>query len=120
MNDLFGGFKDFEELFHFLKNHFLPRVEWAKLMLSFKKLKLFEESLVALGVVHTVEECLYILPERLRKIATWPIPKSPSAVRGFLGTVGITRRWVRNFTEIARPLSRLTEKVEWHWEEAEQ
>lgn len=41
---------------------------------------------------------------------------SASDVKFFLGTVSMTRRWVPNFAEIARPLSRLTGKVDWHWE----
>lgn len=41
-------------------------------------------------------------------------------MRAFIGTVGITRRWIKNFAEIARPLARLTGKVEWRWTQAEQ
>ena len=33
MDDFFGGFQDFEDLFRFLQDHFFPRVEWAKLLL---------------------------------------------------------------------------------------
>ena len=51
LDELFDGFIDFEESFCFFKDHFLSRVKWVKLILSFKKLKLFEESLVALNVV---------------------------------------------------------------------
>lgn len=31
----------------------------------------------------------------------------------------MTRRWVPNFAKIARPLSRLTGKVDWRWGDAE-
>ena len=41
-------------------------------------------------------------------------------VRAFLGTVGITGRWVKSFAEITRPLSRLAGKVGWKWKQAEQ
>ena len=37
-----------------------------------------------------------------------------------LGTISITRRWVKNFAEIARPLTRLTGKVAWKWTQSEQ
>ena len=43
-----------------------------------------------------------------------------SAVRAFLGIVGITRRWVKNFTEITKPLFRLIGKIDWKWGMAEQ
>jgi hypothetical protein len=34
--------------------------------------------------------------------------------------VGITRRWVRNFAEFAKPLSRLLGNVDWRWGDSEQ
>ena len=120
MDDFFGGFRDFEDLFSFLRDHFFPRVEWAKLLLSFKKLRLFATSIKALGVVHKIGGHVHILEERIAKVAKWPVPSDQSEVRGFLGTVGITRRWVKNFAEVARPLSRLTGKVAWKWTQAEQ
>ena len=120
MDDFFGGFQDFEELYAFLRDHFFPRVEWAKLLLSFKKLRLFATEIKALGVSHRIGGHIKILEERVEKIAKWPVPRTQSEVRAFLGVVGITRRWVKNFAELARPLSRLTGKVEWRWTEAEQ
>ena len=120
MDDFFGGFKDFENLFAFLKNHFFPRVEWARLLLSFRKLRLFAIMIKALGVTHRIGGHVHILEERIAKIAKWPEPLDQSGVRGFLGTIGITRRWVKNFAEFARPLSRLTGKVTWRWTQAEQ
>lgn len=120
MDDFFGGFRDFEDLFIFLRDHFFPRVEWARLLLSFKKLRLFASSIKALGVVHVVGGLVQILEERIAKIMQWPVPSDQHDVRAFLGTIGITRRWVKNFAEIARPLSRLTGRVPWKWEASEQ
>ncbi len=120
MDDFFGGFTDFEDQFCFLRDHFFPRVEWAKLLLSFKKLRLFATSIKALGVIHEVGGHIRILEDRVGKVARWPVPSDQTEVRGFLGTVGITRRWVKNFAEIARPLTRLTGKTAWKWTPAEQ
>ena len=120
MDDFFGGFQDFEAQFTFLQDHFFPRVEWARLLLSFKKLRLFASTIKALGVTHCVGGHVYILDERIAKIAAWPVPSDQSGVRAFLGVVGITRRWVKNFTELAKPLNRLTGKVDWRWTEQEQ
>ena len=119
-DDLFGGFISFQEQYDFLRHHFLPRIEWACLRLSFKKLKLFASSIKALGVTHRVGGLIDILEDRIKKIATWPAPVDQTGVRAFLGVVGITRRWVKNFSEIARPLSRLTGKVDWRWTLSEQ
>ncbi len=120
MDDFFGGFQDFEEQFAFLRDHFFPRVEWARLLLSFRKLRLFASKIKALGVTHAIGGLVHILEERVAKIAQWPVPSDQSGVRSFLGTVGITRRWVKGFAELARPLSRLTGKVLWRWTESEQ
>ncbi len=120
MDDFFGGFKGFEDQFAFLRDHFLPRIEWAGLRLSFKKLRLFCETIRALGVVHKAGGMVQILEDRIAKIMKWKVPSDQSGVRGFLGTIGITKRWVKNFAELSRPLTRLTGKVEWRWGGSEQ
>jgi len=66
MDDFFGGFQDFEEQYQFLRHHFLPRIEWAKLKLSFKKLKLFERSIKAIGGFIQVPDWSKVLPRSCR------------------------------------------------------
>ena len=68
INDFFEGFKDFEDQFSFLKDHFFSRVEWTKLLLSFKKLRLFATSVKALRVTHKVGEHIHILDDRVNKV----------------------------------------------------
>ena len=119
-DDFFGGFRDFQAQFTFLRDHFFPRIEWARMVLSFKKLRLFASTIEALGVKHCVGGHIHIREGRIAKIASFPVPKDQTAVRAFLGVVGITRRWVKNFSELARPLNRLTGKVDWQWGEPEQ
>ena len=48
----------------------------------------------------------------LSKITKWPVCTSGTKVRGFLGTVGVVRRWIKDFAKIARPLVQLTKKLE--------
>src|SRR6266852_6560560 len=48
----------------------------------------------------------------LSKITKWPVCTSVTDVRGFLGTVGVVRRWIKDFAKIARPLILLTKKSE--------
>ncbi|KAI1000794.1 hypothetical protein K3495_g7403 [Podosphaera aphanis] len=52
----------------------------------------------------------------------WPIlaEDDVSKVRGFLASIQITRDWVKNLANIARPLTRLTGNVEWRWGPSEQ
>jgi hypothetical protein len=57
------------------------------------------------------------------KVLSWPTPRSVTEVRGFLGTVGVARNWIRNFARMAKPLTLLTKllKHEYQWnEEAQQ
>ena len=51
-------------------------------------------------------------PSRVKAIQTWPIPTTVSEVRAFLGTCGVLRIFIRNYTLIARPLIQLTRKDE--------
>ncbi|TFY61408.1 hypothetical protein EVJ58_g4516 [Rhodofomes roseus] len=43
----------------------------------------------------------------VNKVLKWPYCETVSEVRGFLGTAGVGRRWIKNFSLIAKPLSAL-------------
>jgi transposase InsO family protein len=45
---------------------------------------------------------------RTQRIRDWPIPINVSEVRGFLGLCGTVRIWIKNYSEISRPLVDLT------------
>ena len=49
-------------------------------------------------------------PSRVQAIQDWPVPKSVSEVRAFLGTCGVLRIFIKNYTLVARPLIHLTRK----------
>ena len=58
-------------------------------------------------------------PEKVRAIIEWPKPKSVHDVRSFLGLASYYKRFVRGFSEMARPLTALTRAgVEWDWSTA--
>ena len=115
INDIFDEFRDFDEMFNFLRNHFFSRIEWIRLKLSFKKLKLFMNRIKTLDVVHIVENQIYIVSERIEKIVKWSISINFIEVRAFLSVVDIIKKWMKNFAEIAKSLIRLTEKSDWKW-----
>ena len=49
-------------------------------------------------------------------VRQYPVPKSVTEIKSFLGLCSYYRRYVRNFAAIARPLHQLTEKTkEFHW-----
>ena len=49
-------------------------------------------------------------PSRVQAIQDWPVPKTVSEVRAFLGTCGVLRIFIKGYTLIARPLIQLTRK----------
>ena len=55
-------------------------------------------------------------PGKVRAIIDWPRPKGVHDVRSFLGLASYYRRFVRGFSEMARPLTALTRAgVDWEW-----
>ena len=46
-------------------------------------------------------------PEKLEKVANWPIPKNAEEVRQFTSFAGYYRRFVKDFSKIAKPLTDL-------------
>ena len=49
-------------------------------------------------------------PVKIEVLMSWEVPKSPSEIRCFLGLVGYYRRFIRDFSKIVVPLTRLTQK----------
>ncbi|GJY48701.1 reverse transcriptase domain-containing protein [Tanacetum coccineum] len=55
-------------------------------------------------------------------VKNWPVPKSPTEVRQFMGLAGYYRRFIEGFSLIAKPLTKLTQKnkkFEWGADEDE-
>ncbi|XP_066316099.1 uncharacterized protein [Miscanthus floridulus] len=48
--------------------------------------------------------------DKVAAVASWPTPRSPRGVRGFLGLAGYYRKFIRDFGSIAAPLTRLLRK----------
>ena len=49
---------------------------------------------------------------KVQAVKNWPTPKSVTEIRSFLGLAGYCRRFVQDFSRIARPLTKLTQKGE--------
>ena len=58
------------------------------------------------------DEGIQPLPEKLESIAKMPVPQNAKQVKQFLGLVGYYRKFVPCFSDIARPLTQLTQKNE--------
>ena len=60
-------------------------------------------------------------PSKVKDVSDWPIPQNVREVRGFLGLAGYYRRFIENFSKIAKPMPSLLEKgVAFKWTEARQ
>src|SRR5260221_5726346 len=81
-------------------------ISGSKMVLATLRLQLLGAE-VALDGAHVSHEVT-------AKLAKWPTCRNPTEVWGFLGTVGVVRRWIRDFARIAKPLTLLTKKLPLH------
>jgi len=57
-------------------------------------------------------------PARVEDVRDWPISKSVTKIRSFLGLAGYYHRFVQNYSRIAEPLTKLTRKeIKYQWTE---
>nr|GFA20209.1 retrotransposon protein, putative, Ty3-gypsy subclass [Tanacetum cinerariifolium] len=64
---------------------------------------------------------IHVDPSKIEAIKSWEAPRTPSKVCSFLGLIGYYRRFIENFSKIAKPLTILTRKTfDWgeEWENA--
>ena len=55
-------------------------------------------------------------PEKVQPVREWPIPLNIKQVRSFLGLASYYRKFIQNFSHIARPLNKLLEKdISFDW-----
>ena len=79
----------------------------AGLKLKESKCDFFKKEIHYLG--HLISsEGIHTLPEKLDTICNMPRPKNPKEIKQFLGFCGYYRKFIPRFSDIARPLSKLT------------
>ncbi|GJZ40639.1 putative reverse transcriptase domain-containing protein [Tanacetum coccineum] len=53
---------------------------------------------------------IHVDPSKIEAVKNWKTPTMPSEIRSFLGLAGYYRRFIANFSKIAKPLTSLTLK----------
>lgn len=87
--------------------HVLNRLKEYGLKLSVEKCKFLQTSVKYLG--HIVSQNgVETDPQKIETIKTWPSPKTLKELRSFLGFSGYYRRFIRDYSKIAKPLNDLT------------
>ncbi|GJW82464.1 putative reverse transcriptase domain-containing protein [Tanacetum coccineum] len=80
-----------------------------KLYAKFSKCEFWLKEVQFLG--HVVNrDGIHLDPSKVESVKNWKTPESPTEIRSFLGLVGYYRRFIENFSKIAKPLTLLTQK----------
>ncbi len=85
------------------------RLQDAGLKLKPGKCKFFQKSIRYLGHVIS-EEGVATDPDKIATVKEWPVPKSASDLHSFVGFVGFYRRFIKEFSRVARPLHELIQQ----------
>jgi hypothetical protein len=93
----------------------LDKLEENDLYLKPEKCAFEQTEIDYLGVIVGNNQ-LRMDPGKLRGVADWQPPKTPTDIRKFLGFTGYYRYFIPNYSKIARPLLDLTKKgATWNW-----
>jgi hypothetical protein len=60
---------------------------------------------------HTIsQDCIAIDPDKVQEVMNWKPPTTVRQIRSFLGLAGYYRRLIPNFSQIAKPMTKLLKK----------
>jgi len=88
-----------------------------KLYLKAEKCSFEQSQVEYLGLIISAGK-IEMDPVKVAGVSQWPTPSNVKEVQSFIGFVNFYRRFIKDFSEIARPLHDLTRKdVAWLWTE---
>ncbi|GKA29928.1 putative nucleotidyltransferase, ribonuclease H [Tanacetum coccineum] len=80
-----------------------------KLYAKFSKCEFWLQEVHFLG--HVVNQSgIHVDPGKIEAVKNWKAPTTSSEIRSFFGLAGYYRRFIANFSKIAKPLTSLTQK----------
>ncbi|GJR38135.1 reverse transcriptase domain-containing protein [Tanacetum coccineum] len=96
---------------HCLKNleKMLKRCEETNLVLNWEKCHFMVKEGIVLGHKVSASE-IEVDKAKIKAISKLPYPTNVKAIRSFLGHVGFYRRFIKDFSQIARPMTQLLVK----------
>ncbi|XP_046141954.1 uncharacterized protein LOC123987841 [Osmia bicornis bicornis] len=101
-------------------NRLMARLREANLYLQPEKCELLKKEVAYLGHIIT-EDGVKPDPKKIEAVKEFPVPKTVKNIRQFLGLCGYYRRFIKNFSKIAKPLSDLTKKEQkFEWTQQQQ
>jgi hypothetical protein len=98
----------------------LERLSAAGLHLKPEKCEFYRREVKYLGLIAGVDG-IKMDPEKIAAVSEWAVPQKVKDVRSFLGFANFSRRFIRGYSELVRPLTRLTKKeIKFKWGPEEQ
>ena len=101
-----GSLQDYREKVKSVIN----RLTENSLILDISKYKFETKSTKYLGYIIEIGVGVRMDPEKVAAIANWEKPTTVRGVRSFLGFANYYRIFIRNYTDLAKPLLDLTKK----------
>jgi hypothetical protein len=97
----------------------LQRLRDHRLYAKFSKCEFWLDSVKFLG--HTISsEGISVDPTKVQEVMDWKPPTSVHQIRSFLGLAGYYRRFIPDFSKIAKPMTELLKKeVKFHWDDCQ-
>jgi hypothetical protein len=93
----------------------LTKLREHRLYAKFSKCEFWLNELIFIGHVLSANGVV-VIPDKVQSVLDWVTPSSVKDVRSFLGLAGYYRRFIENFSKIAKPMTELlkkNKKFEW-------